>query len=68
MRTYYGLAIEPDNTTRQIYAQITGQMDNGQFVYTELEQDDTGAVTDKLLLDNQYRRTTKYGTQIFFRL
>ena len=66
MRIYYGLAIEPDNTTRQIFATITGQMDNGQYVYTELEQDDTGAVTDKLILDNQYRRTTKYGTQIFF--
>ena len=68
MRTYYGLAIEPDNTTRRIYAQITGQMDTGQYVYTEMEQDDNGAITGNLILDNQYIRTLKYGAQIFIRV
>ena len=68
MRKYYGLAIEPDNTTRTIYATITGQMDTGQYIYTEIEQDNTGAITDKLILDNQYIRTLKYGAQIFIRI
>ena len=68
MRTYYGLAIEPDNTARRIYAQITGQMDTGEYIYTEVEQDEAGAVTGKLLLDNQYIRTLKHGSQIFFRV
>lgn len=67
MRIYYGMTIE-NGAPRTIYATITGQMDTGQYVYTEIEQDDTGAITDRLVLDHQYRRTTKYGTQLFIRL
>lgn len=68
MRKYYGLALEADKSMRSIYATITGQTDTGQYVYTEVRQDDKGRVTEELVLDNQYIRTLKYGTQLFIRL
>ena len=68
MRIYHGLAIEPDNTTRAIFATVTGQASTGEMIYTELEQTPDGAVTDQLILENQYIRTLKHGTQLFIRV
>lgn len=69
-KIWYGLAFEED---RIIYTTITGQMDDGTLVYTELEQRADGSVIfeygePKLILDNQYTRQLRRGMQTFHRL
>lgn len=71
-RIYYGGADDRE-CTETIFAVVTGQMNDGTFVYTEVEQNENGSVKTengeyKLLLDNQYRRTLRYGCQYFVRL
>ena len=71
MRIYYGMK---EDTTKVIMATITGEMSDGTKVYTEIEtRDDGSMVTDengdpKLILDNQYTRHLKCGTQTFSRI
>lgn len=71
MRIYFGTCIEEN---RNIFATVTGQMIDGTFVYTEIEQTkDCAVVTDKngepkLILDNQFTRQLKKGFQTFQRL
>ena len=70
-RIYYGMTTEE---TRPIYATVTGQMSDNTLVYTEIKQDEQGAIiTDAagdpvLILSNQYTRHTKHGTQTFTRI
>lgn len=72
MRIYYGM--NEENHTETIMATVTGQMADGTLVYTEIETTEDGAiVTDKngdtkLILDNQYTRHLKHGTQTFRRI
>ena len=70
MKIYYGM--REDNTTA-IWATVTGQMSDGTLVYTEIETDEHGAMVKengepKLILENQYIRHIKYGTQTFERI
>lgn len=71
-RLYYGTA--DDRSGNEIFfAVVTGQMADGTLVYTEVAHREDGSVIKengeyKLILDNQYRRTLKYGMQLFFRL
>lgn len=71
-RLYYGTA--DDRSGNEIFfAVVTGQMDDGTLVYTEVEHRADGSVVKengeyKLLLNNQYIRTLKYGMQLFFRI
>lgn len=70
MRIYYGTK---EHTTETIMATVTGEMSDGTLVYTEIETDDGGAIVTengepKLLLDNQYIRHTRYGSQTFERI
>lgn len=70
MRIYYGMELEEN---RAMFATVTGQMADGTFVYTEIEMREDGSAVKingeyKLLLDNQYTRHLKYGTQMFIRL
>lgn len=59
---------------RCIFAMVTGQMSDGTYVYTEIEQNEDGSiVTDKYgepkpILDNQYIRRLKHGWQTFHRI
>lgn len=71
MKIYYGMTFE-NNEIRTIYATVTGQMSDGTLVYTEIEQNDDGSIVKidgepKLILDNQYTRHLKRGTQTFER-
>ena len=70
MRTYYGMNLKED---KAMYATVTGQMDDGTLVYTEIAMNEDGSMATKdgepiLIIDNQYRRKLKYGTQTFERL
>ena len=72
MKIYYGATYE-DHHMRTIFATITGQMADGTMVYTEIEQTDEGAIVTengepKLILDKQYTRHLKYGSQTFCRI
>ena len=58
---------------KNIFATVTGQMADGTLVYTEIEQTEDGAIVTKdgepkLILDNQYTRHLKRGTQTFERI
>ena len=69
-KIYYGSA---DDENRTMFATVTGQMEDGTLVYTEIEQTDDGAIVTengypKLILDNQYRRYLRRGCQTFARL
>lgn len=71
-RVYYGAA-DDRPAGDFFYAVVTGQMEDGTMVYTEIAHRDDGSVIKengeyKLLLDNQYIRTLKHGCQLFFRL
>lgn len=71
-RIYYGGASDI-KCNETIFAVVTGQMSDGTFIYTEVEQKSDGSVVIengnyKLLLDNQYTRTLRYGCQYFIRL
>ena len=57
VKTYYGLNYEE---SRVMFAIVTGEMADGTLVYTEC--DGFGNLID---IDKQYRRTLKYGSQIF---
>lgn len=70
MRIYYGFEIE---TNRTMFATVTGQMSNGQLVYTEVEQKADGSIVTengepKLILDNQFLRRLRHGFQTFERI
>ena len=70
MKIYFGLNVDED---RLMYATVTGEMADGSIVYTEIEHDaDMAIVTEngepKLLLDNQFSRRLRHGTQTFHRL
>jgi hypothetical protein len=71
MRIYYGMN---EDTTKVIMATITGEMSDGTKVYTEIETRDDGSMVKdengdpKLILDNQYTRHLKHGTQTFSRI
>lgn len=71
MKIYYGMT---EKGTRVIMATITGEMADGTKVYTEIEMTEDGSIaTDedgepKLILDNQYTRHLKYGTQTFCKI
>lgn len=70
MRTYYGMELEHN---RPMFATVTGQMDDGTLVYTEIKMNDDGSMATEngdpvLLLDNQYVRRMRYGTQTFVRI
>ena len=60
IRIYYGWNVEEN---RVMLATITGQMSDGQFVYTECNSNG-----DLIEIDKQYRRSLKHGAQCFFRL
>ena len=70
-RVYYGWNTETDKT---MFAMVTGQMSDGTYVYTEIEQNKDGSiVTDKYgepktILDNQYIRRLRHGWQTFHRI
>ena len=71
-KIYYGMAIEEDSY-RSIFATVTGQMDDGTLVYTEIEQTEDKAIKVKdgepvLILDNQFTRRLRHGCQTFHRL
>lgn len=71
-RIYYGGA-DDRKCNETIFAVVTGEMNDGTLVYTEVEQNEDGSVKKengeyKLLLDNQYIRTLRYGCQYFVRL
>ena len=71
-RIYYGAANDK-KANEVIFAVVTGQMDDGTMVYTEVAQREDGSVIKengeyKLILDNQYIRTLKHGCQLFFRI
>lgn len=70
MRIYYGMN---EDTSKTMMATITGEMSDGTKVYTEIETREDGSVVmengePRLLLDNQYTRHLKYGTQTFSRI
>ena len=72
MRIYYGMAFS-ENKIRTVFATVTGQMSDGTLVYTEIEQNEDGSIVSvdgepKLILDNQYTRHLKRGTQTFERI
>ena len=60
MKKYYGWNLQEERT---MVATVTGQMSDGTFVYTEC--DGNGEIIN---IDNQYRRTLKYGQQMFILL
>lgn len=60
MRKYYGWN---DDENRTMLATVTGEMFNGMLVYTEC--DGNGNLIN---INKQYYRTTKYGTQCFFKI
>ena len=60
MKKYYGWNLQEERT---MVATVTGQMIDGTFVYTEC--DGNGEIIN---IDNQYRRTLKYGQQMFILL
>ena len=67
MRIYYGAETK---TWKPMYATVTGQMDNGVLVYTEIQMNSDGSIATEngepvLILDNQYTRHLKHGTQTF---
>lgn len=71
-RIYYGTAADKPHADF-FYAVATGQMDDGTMIYTEVAHREDGTVIKengdyKLLLDNQYTRTLRYGCQLFIRL
>lgn len=72
MRIYYGM--NEEKHTETIMATVTGQMADGTLVYTEIETTEDGAIVKdkngdpKLILDNQYTRHLKHGTQTFRRI
>ena len=73
MKIYYGLKFENGHEPRNVYATVTGQMSDGTMVYTEIEQTEDGAIKEdngeaKLILDNQFTRHIKHGTQTFERI
>lgn len=59
-RIYYGWNIEEK---RVMLATITGQMSNGQYVYTECN-----SAGDLVNTDKQYSRVLRHGEQDFYRL
>ena len=59
-RIYYGLNYEE---SRAMCATVIGEMSDGTLVYSEC--DGTGSIIDT---GKQYRRTLKYGSQIFLYL
>ena len=61
-RIYYGSDIEATGN-EVMFAVITGQMQDGTFIYTECD-----AKGNLLNLDKQYTRHTKYGAQFFKRM
>lgn len=69
-RKYYG-ADYYDNM-KPMYAVVTGQMNDGTLVYTKIEMNEDGSLpVDEygdyiLILDEQYSRTIRFGTNIFF--
>lgn len=70
MRIYYGYNPDED---RVIYATVTGEMADGSLVYTEIAQGPGGEILKengepKLILDNQFFRRLRYGTQTFTRI
>lgn len=69
MRIYYGMELQEN---RPVYATVTGQMEDGTLVYTEIETKDGAIIREngepKLIIDNQYIRQLKCGTQSFTRL
>ncbi len=69
-KIYFGC--DADNN-RVMYAAVTGQMSDGSFVYTEIAQNEDGSIIidkgePKLILDKQYSRRLKHGSQTFHRL
>lgn len=60
MKKYYGWNLQEERT---MIATVTGQMSDGTLVYTEC--DANGEIIN---IDNQYRRTLKYGEQMFISL
>lgn len=69
-KIYYG---SDQESGRTMYATVTGIMSDGSLVYTEIESQKNGAIViengePKLLLDRQYIRHVKYGTQTFERI
>ena len=60
MKKYYGWNLQEERT---MIAIVTGQMSDGTLVYTEC--DGSGEIIN---IDNQYRRTLKYGQQMFISL
>jgi hypothetical protein len=70
MKKYYGWNTEEG---RVMFATVTGQMDDGVLVYTEIEQNEDGSIKTKngepvLILNNQFTRKLKNGWQEFIRL
>lgn len=70
MRKYFGMVAKESRT---IFATVTGQMQDGTLVYTEIEQTEDGAIVTennepKLILDNQYIRLMRNGWQEFIRI
>ena len=57
MKKYYGWNWDE---SRVMVATVTGEMENGMLVYTECNE--TGELVN---IDKQYRRTLKYGSQMF---
>lgn len=73
MKIYYGMTTSDNYEIRNIFATVTGQMADGTLVYTEIEQNEDGSIVTKdgepkLILDNQYTRHLKRGTQTFSRI
>lgn len=61
-KIYYGMDAEGKKPV--MLATITGQMNNGTYIYTEC--DSNGNLID---IDVQYTRSiNRYGTQLFFRI
>ena len=72
MRTYFGMVVG-EGTARMIFATVTGQMADGTLIYTEIDQNENGSIKTKngepvLILDNQFSRHLKHGTQTFTRI
>lgn len=72
MKIYYGTTYE-NLEPRTVFATVTGQMSDGTLIYTEIEQNEDGSIVTvegepKLILDNQFTRHLKRGTQTFERL
>lgn len=57
VKVYYGLNYEESRT---MLGTITGEMIDGTKIYTECDWEG-----NLINMDKQYRRTLKYGTQLF---